>query len=938
MWQAGGATVAMPLSSNADIIVVRGFWLDEVTGQGVRTPNSPGPGTVTFTPLALNTLTGSSKTPNLRDLTFSAFIKTRQRVATVHQETGYFATLMVASNDPDLDSYGGRLVQFSGEDPFVIQVPHNAPLVSADQNMVSALQPLIPGIQVGDEIRAVWLTAASLVTTPVPTPPVTYLTAEQTLETVASGMEAHDGSGSAHPDIRASIAGLASTAQLDAVSAGIPEAARDALGSALVAGANVSIVPDDGANTITISATVPASYSDEQAQDAFAALIAAGTHSGVSFSYNDAGNAISATVAAQSWSQITGKPSFATVATSGSASDITTGTLPDSVIPSAIARDSEVTSAVSAASTTDRARANHTGTQTAATISDFTEAVQDAVAALLGAGSNITLNYDDAGNTLTVSASGGGGGGLDAEAVRDTIGVALVGTGNITVTVNDALDTITVTTTATANSTDAQLRDRSTHTGTQAATTITGLSALATSTDAANLTGTVADARIPAGIARDSEVTSALADRVPAIVLTPTGVAATDGPAMDAAVTAALADKRPIYMRPGTYRRTTAWDCRGDGLTIHTGGVRSVTIEQQTDNTPVMRVGRQQQDIGGLTLTYTNPQPATNTAANCVEFYKSYLSSFGPLFCYRGARGLHLAQANYDLGNGDSSGNYVFSCHFELLRIARYSICAVDLQSFNSTSTGCTFDNIYTINEDGGTTYSADRALNLLAWDEVTVRQLNIEGVTITSDAPIVFNQCRTGKISGLHFERVKLTSWGAGFLNVYNNSRFTVDGMSIVFCPFANAAGGQADLLGLVKMGDGCQLELVGFNTHDCSPLTAPERPLVVGWDITSPLTNAKIRLADHAGLTTTAELINTPIGGTAPQLPVVKQLNDEWRHYTEAGKNVTFGTAAPTTGTWAVGDKRWNTAPVAAGAPGWVCTTAGTPGTWKAMAALAA
>jgi hypothetical protein len=51
---------------------------------------------------------------------------------------------------------------------------------------------------------------------------------------------------------------------------------------------------------------------------------------------------------------------------------------------------------------------------------------------------------------------------------------------------------------ATANATDAQLRDRSTHTGSQAVGTITGLGAFATGTDAANLTGTVAAARLPA--------------------------------------------------------------------------------------------------------------------------------------------------------------------------------------------------------------------------------------------------------------------------------------------------------------------------------------------------------------------------------------------------------------------------------------------------------
>lgn len=55
---------------------------------------------------------------------------------------------------------------------------------------------------------------------------------------------------------------------------------------------------------------------------------------------------------------------------------------------------------------TDRDRANHTGTQLAATISDFAEAVDDRVSSLLVAGSNVTLTYNDAANTLTVAASG----------------------------------------------------------------------------------------------------------------------------------------------------------------------------------------------------------------------------------------------------------------------------------------------------------------------------------------------------------------------------------------------------------------------------------------------------------------------------------------------------------------------------------------------------
>ena len=49
-------------------------------------------------------------------------------------------------------------------------------------------------------------------------------------------------------------------------------------------------------------------------------------------------------------------------------------------------------------------------------------------------------------------------------------------------------------------------------------------------------------------------------------------------------------------------------------------------------------------------------------------------------------------------------------------------------------------------------------------------------------------------------------------------------------------------------------------------------------------------------------------------------------------------LGAAAPTTGTYEVGDIVYNSAPVAGGSIGWVCTTAGTPGTWKTFGAISA
>ena len=51
-----------------------------------------------------------------------------------------------------------------------------------------------------------------------------------------------------------------------------------------------------------------------------------------------------------------------------------------------------------------------------------------------------------------------------------------------------------------------------------------------------------------------------------------------------------------------------------------------------------------------------------------------------------------------------------------------------------------------------------------------------------------------------------------------------------------------------------------------------------------------------------------------------------------------IQYGSAAPTTGTYAQGDIVFNNAPSAGGFVGWVCTAGGTPGTWKTFGAISA
>lgn len=123
-----------------------------------------------------------------------------------------------------------------------------------------------------------------------------------------------------------------------------------------------------------------------------------------------------------------------------------------------------------------------------------TEQVQDIIGALFQAGThtNITVTYDDVANTISLAATGGGG--LDQEQAEDIVAnLVAVSGGGISVTYDDVAGTLTFALTgesyttaektklaaiaagATANDTDANLKDRANHTGTQAISTVTGL-------------------------------------------------------------------------------------------------------------------------------------------------------------------------------------------------------------------------------------------------------------------------------------------------------------------------------------------------------------------------------------------------------------------------------------------------------------------------------
>ena len=122
------------------------------------------------------------------------------------------------------------------------------------------------------------------------------------------------------------------------------------------------------------------------------------------------------------------------------------------------------------------------------------EQLQDAVAAMFQAAThaNVSVVYDDNAGTLSLTATGGGTP-ITREEVEDMVGALVIQGTGISVVYDDAGNVLTIALSgesfttaektklagiaagATANAADAQLRDRSTHTGTQAQSTIAGL-------------------------------------------------------------------------------------------------------------------------------------------------------------------------------------------------------------------------------------------------------------------------------------------------------------------------------------------------------------------------------------------------------------------------------------------------------------------------------
>lgn len=122
--------------------------------------------------------------------------------------------------------------------------------------------------------------------------------------------------------------------------------------------------------------------------------------------------------------------------------------------------------------------------------------------------------------------------------------------------------------------------------------------------------------------------------------------------------------------------------------------------------------------------------------------------------------------------------------------------------------------------------------------------------------------------------------------------------------------------------------------NNSIAAPTTAIQIGAVDGTMIrNNTISGATASFAIEGTTHTNTMLIgNTKVNGTVQVAVDTVQINNSWN------PKFMYNTAAPLAGTFKVGDTTYNTAPAAGGFIGWVCTTAGTPGTWKTFGAITA
>ncbi|CCE96146.1 hypothetical protein SFHH103_01649 [Sinorhizobium fredii HH103] len=197
---------------------------------------------------------------------------------------------------------------------------------------------------------------------------------------------------------------------------------------------------------------------------------------------------------------------------------------------------------------------------------------------------------------------------------------------------------------------------------------------------------------------------------------------------------------------------------------------------------------------------------------------------------------------------------------------------------------------------------------------------------------------------SGGHAENVTISKrfWRSGLHDIYARA---ARGLKIKDCAFYESGQTDVSSCNNIRMIDGCadvSVEGCTFEDNDSGATKARHNIYLFGDAVGCSIRgNAFFRASTSAinkFAPSTATDIDHNIGDNwfGPSLAARISGTSGIATASMGDRKVGFGTAAPTTGSWSQGDIIWSKSAAASGRAGWICVTAGSPGTWKAFAAI--
>ena len=359
------------------------------------------------------------------------------------------------------------------------------------------------------------------------------------------------------------------------------------------------------------------------------------------------------------------------------------------------------------------------------------------------------------------------------------------------------------------------------------------------------------------------------------------------------------------------------------GSNVHLCGV--ATIKQTTNNKPIIKVNKDtfnnRWSITGLTLEYATQQTSSDTDARALVLCEtnkfSYLFTVENVSILKGYKGIDAPE---------ETGSFAFLAIFNNVNINQCVDWGFDWRNATlGASTFLVLNNVWVNNTDGAE-IAGSKGFRIRRCDSLSINSIAVDHI---QSQPVQIDSCvgnigvisiescdRSASSGGVFLCEVNGGSINFGEVNLIANNT-TISGSAYAAC-FRVTDSAWVDV-GVLRDNANTVVDTSSDAFYTISPTT----------DITAYV---KEYIYVAAGSNP------VPNGSLAEfsQPYRIRLFDNNVRTDVRGGKTHIFDTAAPVSGTWAVGDIVWNTAPTAGGFIGWTCTTAGTPGTWKTFGAV--